>query len=249
MISIPERLGLPEESLKKSFDNFDFNLRCASPGIIMSFDSIKQTCTVQIAISEWIKCNAEEFVNKHGANVGVEEIPILEDVPVVYPIAGDYALTFPVKAGDECLVVFSDTCIDSWYQSGGVGQQMSLRRHDLSDAFAIVGVTSQPRKVSGYSTSGVQLRSLDGTHYVEITSSGLNLVFGSVKIEMSATGIVITGNVTMMNQLDVKQAVIHETTTLMSQAVTMTTTASIGGKDFAGHTHHITGDGDTEDVN
>ena len=204
MISIPERLSLPQEGEKKSFDNFDFNLRCASPGIIMSFDPDTQTATVQIAITERIKCNADEFIAKYGANVASIEIPILPDVPVVYPCAGDFFLTFPVKAGNECLVVFSDACIDAWFQSGGVQDQMSLRRHDLSDAFAIVGVTSQPHKLTGWSTNSVQLRNKNKTNFVELSETELNMTFGANKIKIDASGITITGPVTLNNTLDVK---------------------------------------------
>lgn len=55
------------------------------------------------------------------------DLPILPDVPVVFPGGGGFALTFPVAAGDECLVVFASRCIDAWWQSGGVGEPMEPR--------------------------------------------------------------------------------------------------------------------------
>ena len=69
-------------------------------------------------------------------------------MPVVFPGGGGFALTFPVAAGDECLVVFASRCIDAWWQSGGVGEPMEPRMHDLSDGFALIGVRSQPAHVS-----------------------------------------------------------------------------------------------------
>ncbi|ALD79411.1 Phage-related protein [Citrobacter portucalensis] len=77
-------------------------------------------------------------------------------------------LTFPVNPGDECLLVFSDRCIDFWWQNGGVQEAVDPRQHDLSDAFAIVGPQSQTRKISGISTTTAQFRSDDGSTYFEI---------------------------------------------------------------------------------
>lgn len=185
MISIPERLKVEGEDEKKSFDNFDFNLRCASPGIIESFDSATQTVQVRVAIRERIKINGV---------LEDAEIPLLLDVPLVLPRAGGYILTMPVQAGDECLVIFSDTCIDAWFQSGGVQNQMSLRRHDLSDGFAVLAPWSQPKVLSNYSTDSAQLRNETGDHYIELKSSEMNLVFGSSTIKLSDSGVEINGD-------------------------------------------------------
>lgn len=151
------------------------NLRVASPGIIQSFDPVEQTVTVQLAIRE-----------KRLKNDGTEEwldIPQLVDVPVVFPRAGGYVLTFPVKAGDECLVVFGDACMDAWWQSGGVQNQIDCRRHDLSDGYAILGPWSQPRRISNYSTSSVQLRNESGSAYIELSGDTVNIAGGVINIK------------------------------------------------------------------
>lgn len=151
------------------------NLRVASPGIIQSFDPEEQTVTVQLAIRE-----------KRLKNDGTEEwldIPQLVDVPVVFPRAGGYVLTFPVKAGDECLVVFGDACMDAWWQSGGVQNQIDCRRHDLSDGYAILGPWSQPRRISNYSTSSVQLRNESGSAYIELSGDTVNIAGGVINIK------------------------------------------------------------------
>lgn len=184
MISISERLRIKEEKEKKAFDNFDFNLRCASPGIIQSFDSAKQTVVVQVAITERIKINGTE---------SVEKVPLLVDVPIVIPQIKGYSMTLPIQAGDECLVVFSDTCFDAWYQSGGIQNQMSLRRHDLSDGFAIIGVKSQPNVIPNYSTNSIQIRNNAGDNFFELSQSSIRLVFGASEVKADASGIIITG--------------------------------------------------------
>lgn len=97
---------------------------------------MEQTVRVQPAIREVVT----------GSDYTPVSIPLPEllDVPIVLPRAGDYVITLPVRAGDECLVIFADQCIDAWWQNGGVQNQMERRRHDLSDGFAILGTWSQP---------------------------------------------------------------------------------------------------------
>ena len=93
-------------------------LRVAVPGIIESFDPGEQTVTVRVAIREKVLLDGDEkWV----------DIPLLLDVPIVIPRAGGYCLTLPVQKGDECLVVFGDMCIDAWWQSGGIQNQIDCR--------------------------------------------------------------------------------------------------------------------------
>ena len=90
---------------------------------------------------------------------------------------------------------FGDACIDAWWQNGGVQNQIDIRRHDLSDAFAIPGPWSQPRRVSNYSTNSCQLRNEAGTAYVELSGSTINIVGSAVNI--SASSVTIGGSTTI----------------------------------------------------
>lgn len=241
MISVPERTKAQGEGERKSFDNFDFNLRCASPGIIQSFDATAQTVVVKIAIKERVKCDAESFIAKYGSNVADIEIPLLLDVPICIPCVGDFSITLPVKAGDECLVIFTDTCIDAWWQSGGVQKQMSLRRHDLSDSFAILGVKSQPQKLTGYSTDSLQIRNKDGDKYIELSESAINLILSStVKVNMTSSKIDITAPaVNLIGNVAITGNITNVTgTALFTGKATFVESSSINGKDFITHVHN-----------
>lgn len=130
------------------------------PGIVDSFDPDAITATVQLAIKGVVTGidGKAQFIN----------MPLLVDVPVHFPRGGNCTLTFPVSAGDECLVVFAARCIDSWWQSGGVQVPFEPRIHDLSDGFAFVGFFSQATKISGVSTTSTQLRSSDGSTSIDL---------------------------------------------------------------------------------
>lgn len=131
------------------------------PGIIQSISDDGTFCVVQPAIQAAILDPLK------GTRVDTN-ISQLLDVPIVFPRGGQYTMTFPVKAGDEALVIISSRCIDNWWAHGGVQPQRELRMHDLSDGFALVGPFSQATKISNISTTTVQLRSNDGTLFWEL---------------------------------------------------------------------------------
>ncbi|TKU47850.1 translation initiation factor IF-2 [Citrobacter sp. wls757] len=135
-------------------------IKVAMPGIIQSFDPDTVTAVVQLGI----RC----MQTNNDGTTSTSDYPQLVDVPVIFPRGGGVTLTFPVKPGDECLLIFSDRCIDFWWQNGGVQEAVDPRQHDLSDAFAIVGPQSQAKKISGISTTAAQFRSDDGSTYFEI---------------------------------------------------------------------------------
>lgn len=123
-------------------------IHSALPGFVISYDKSSQTCSVQLAIRE------------RRANQNID-LPILTDVPVFMPCGKGGGMTYPIKSGDECLVVFSDACIDSWFNSGTISNVISVRRHDLSDGFAFVGFRSRKNALTDLPDSTVIENTVD----------------------------------------------------------------------------------------
>lgn len=163
-VSLNSQVGSSEHMSSQLYNTIFSILRVSLPGIVQSFDPVTCTCTVQPAI-------AGQGIDAKG-QVQSAPLPLLTDVPVIFPRGGGCTITFPVKAGDECLVIFSDRCIDFWWQNGGVQEPVDPRQHDLSDAFAIVGPQSQAQKISGISTTSVQVRTDDGSSFIELMQGG-----------------------------------------------------------------------------
>lgn len=159
-----ERYDDSVEAVRAAMDGRLSELWTAMPCIVESFNAEDETVSAQPAIRGRIQQpdGTEELV----------ALPLLVDVPVVFPGGGGFTLTFPVKPGDECLVVFASRCIDAWWQSGGVGDPLETRQHDLSDGFAFVGPRSRARALPGVNTEHVQLRTDDGATYLEIQPGG-----------------------------------------------------------------------------
>lgn len=176
-----------EEFFRMLKDGWSSSLRVAIPGIIQSFDPNTQTVTVQPTIQE-------DVLDPKTLESKPQSLPLLVDVPIIVPRAGGFALTLPIRQGDECIVLFQDFCFDAWWQNGGTkNTQPDKRRHDLSDGVALLAPTSQPKVLSNYSTTSAQLRTEDGSQYIDLSSNGIALK-GNVTVDGTLT---TTGSMTV----------------------------------------------------
>jgi hypothetical protein len=159
--------------------------RVATPAFLVEdMDQATQTVTVQIAIQERVR-------PPQGA-AQWWDLPPIGRVPVVMPGGGGASLTFPLKKGDEGLLIFCDTCFDNWWLNGqnsapiaynqttaaggpgtasGSQQQLAVRRHDFWDCGFLPKMRSQPNLLSNYSASSAQLRMDDGSAIVDIAEN------------------------------------------------------------------------------
>lgn len=235
-VSSQTRSGDLAETFKSERETTKNQIRVALPGIVQSFDPDAVTAVVQPAIRSVETDNDDNRVTKN--------YPLLVDVPVIFPRGGGCTLTFPVKAGDECLVIFADRCIDFWWQNGGVQEPVDDRVHDLSDAFCIVGPQSQAQKISGISTSAAQLRTDDGAAFVEVAAGHAITVQTPGKLtasaqsgaEITAPEIVLNGNVTINGNLSQGMGSSGGTATMLGP-MNVTNDVTAGGKSLMKHTH------------
>lgn len=152
-----------EEALKAMLKGHQATVWTCLPGIIESFDPNKVTAQVQPAIQ-----SKKQAIDGTFTNV---TLPMMQDVPVVFPRGGGFTLTMPVKKGDECVIWISARCIDSWWQSGDVQPPAHPRMHDLSDGFCEVGPSSQVNLPGPVSTSSVQLKGPGNTVLLDVTDT------------------------------------------------------------------------------
>lgn len=104
------------------------NVHTALPAAIISYDFVKQKASVQ------------PLLNKVWTDGTTTPMPVLDNVPVIFPRAGGGSLTFPVVEGDTCLLVFIERSTDLWLTVGGQVSPDDNRKFDLSDAVAILGL-------------------------------------------------------------------------------------------------------------
>ena len=171
------------------------DLHTCLPGAIVSYDATRKTAVCKPGIKRIFR-----------GEMGAVDLPDLVDCPVYFPSGGGFTLSFPVAAGDECLLVFSERAIDMWWQNGikltknGAQLPSEYRTHDLSDAFVFVGISSQAHMPSGLATDAVELRANDGSSKVSIDQSGNVTINAAGSVTVAASGNTnVTGAQVLLN--------------------------------------------------
>ncbi|WP_416778211.1 Gp138 family membrane-puncturing spike protein [Xenorhabdus budapestensis] len=237
MITNFERLNQPETPFLMMQESISSGLYVSIPCIIQSFNADAVTVTAQPAI-RW------KVTDSEGKTESVA-LPLLVDIPVIFPRGGGVTLTFPVQPGDECLVVFADRCIDYWWQNGGVQEPVDPRQHHLSDGFAIVGPQSQARKIGGISTQNAQLRTDDGAAFIELNPGNHNITVktpgkltatADKDTEITSPTIVLNGHVIINGNLSQGMGSNGGEAT-MNGPVRVRNDVTAGGISLMNHTH------------
>lgn len=166
------------------------NLHTALPASIVNYDYTTQ------------KANVQPLLNKFwtDANIGnpppPSQMPIINNVPVIFPRAGGASLTFPVSAGDTCLLLFIERSTDLWKTQGGQVTPDDNRKFDLSDAVAIMGLfpftetssaTNNTDMLLTYAGSKIRIKQ-DGAVVIETATS---IAIGSESVELIQTLITL----------------------------------------------------------
>lgn len=129
------------------------NMRTSVPGHVLSFDPATQMAEVQIGLMLEDRLGAQQ---PRRPNI---------QVPVQFWGAAGGTLECRVDNGTEGVLFFSQECIDSWVDQGGVAVKSEPRRFSINDAYFIPGVRSIPGAISDFSNDGIRLRSNDGSAY------------------------------------------------------------------------------------
>ncbi len=175
--------------LDESFSVFSRFFHCVKIGEIQSFDKQNQTVSVKILYKGINDYNLQERE--------LVDFPVLEQVPVVVLGGGGTYISYPIKKGDDCVLLFNDYELDGWWSSGEARPSEFPRRHDLSDAIAIVGLNSLVSLIKDYSDF-LKIHYSDSSNItvgntIEITNQTINLngnsnVSGNETVSGTVTG-------------------------------------------------------------
>src|SRR6185437_13545712 len=140
-----------EPNLKDVLDLYQkqtmLNLNCHHLGTIQSFDSKKQT--VQVTIN--YKRTYFKFEGQNSKYVSnLVDYPIIADCPLIVLGGGTTRITFPVKKGDQCILLFNDRDIDNWFQGATTSANQTPRLHAFSDAIALIVPNNLNTVISNY---------------------------------------------------------------------------------------------------
>lgn len=115
------------EVFKQALDSFAAEMRVSAPAEVVRYDHKKQLVDVR------------PYHKKKYRDGKTADAPIIYNVPVAFPRAGEAFISLPIGVGHTVMLVFSDRSLEKWLSSGASGEPDDTRKHHVSDAVAIPG--------------------------------------------------------------------------------------------------------------
>lgn len=162
-------------------DDIKAEINCIAIGNVESFDTIDQTCTIQINYVRVITSGTPTgSPNDDDTTRKLVPYPQLVKCPLMILSGGNSYLTFPIVKGDQCVILFNDRDIDTWWNTGvAANPPNSSRLHDLSDALVFVGIRNIATALATYNMNGPQL------------TNGLSFIAVEDAIRLSVDGVTL----------------------------------------------------------
>lgn len=100
-------------------------------GELVTYDSVTGTATIRLMVKRPVGLGLDDGSIEH------EELPLLQDVPVLWPRSkAGWLMHFPLAPGDGMTVYFTEDSIAGWRENGQEGIPGDRRRHSLGSCYA-----------------------------------------------------------------------------------------------------------------
>lgn len=194
------------EIIADAIDDRMIDLHTSLPAAIQTYDSATQTATVELQL--------QRLLEKEDGTLTAEELPVLQNVKVVFTRTAKFFSSFPIEPGDTGDVIFSEASIGQWRASDSASAPDDTGRHTLSGAKFYPGLSKDSEALVDDLSKAVwgriggakvtidendEIEINDGTTSIILDGSGaVNIDNGSGTIAMDAAGQVdINGNFTV----------------------------------------------------
>jgi len=132
-------------------------MKVAIPATVVAYNPTLQSVTVKPTVMG-------RYQDVETGGLVPFPLPTIANVPVAFPSATGFAITWPLTPGDTVFLVCADRSIDEW-KSTGLPENLPLhtRRFDLTDAVAIPGLRpfTSPIPATGWSADALVIEGLD----------------------------------------------------------------------------------------
>ena len=196
------RIGNKSINKELDFMKMMFKMNTTIPAIVDEFNASTQRVAAIPAIQF-------KHINPDGT-VEYLNYPKITNIPLAIQRGNGVLITYPIKKGDVCTLIFSQRSIDNFLLEGNIQKPYEgenpltsvVRCMDMTDALCFPGVITNKEFISNYSTSAVELRNSSGNTKVSVSSNSLTLKQGSATLTMSGGNITMSATSIILNGKD-----------------------------------------------
>ena len=157
--------GVDDDAYGQKAQDERVDTHVSLPAEIVKVDYAKQTAELKVL---WKPRFGDKEV----------EFPNLLEVPFDQPRGAGFALTLPIKAGDQGVVRFSGRDQDNWYLDDGPQTLNSDRMNSFSDGVFYPGLHSQKKAMQAYDGDNLFVGTDDHKNGYRVTPGGTIAIEG-----------------------------------------------------------------------
>lgn len=219
------------DSVDFILEQFKKGMNTSLPAIVQSYDSSTKRTTVLPAIKRLFTDGTSQ------------SLPILVDVPIIFPSAGGFTITMPISKGDTVLLMFTQRGITNFKQQFTESMPTNSLMA-IHDAVAIVGFGAL--SITPASSSGCTMQNNAGSNAIIVESGKVEIKKGSntVVIDDSQLQATIQGATLTLNSSALISSVpvmAPSFSGLSGEVANMTSGINMAGQDITGANNVVAG--------
>lgn len=148
------------------------------PGVIQSYDDSSKRAQVLPALQRTFTDGT------------TSSLPVLVDVPIIFPSGGGFTITMPITKGDAVLLLFSQRGITEFKKTFNESLPDIDSLLSIQDAIAIPGFGAL--SISPNLTDGANMQTEDGTNSISVNNDKAELKIGANTLDIDDTAMTAT---------------------------------------------------------
>ena len=166
------------EALERVLKGGRRSLHTSFPAKVLAYDVAAQTVDLEPQLMR-------ELEDDEGA-LEYETLPTLYDVPVQWPRAGGFVVTFPVKPGDFVEVQCAEQSTLRWREKGAVSEPGISQPHGLNGCIAKPGWYPDTKRLTVVNTTDLVIGKEDGSSTIRVKPDGAVVLGGEPGAQLVA---------------------------------------------------------------
>jgi hypothetical protein len=176
------------EIIRRAIASYVNDIHVSIPGQVQAYDSSTQTVDVLPMVRRPLPTLEGETV--------YEDLPVLPGMRVSFQRAGEFSITFPLKPGDEGMIMIAGWDFSAWMASGQVSDPLDLRNHHPNHSFFLPGVCSDKSTIKPdpgtdalvIAGPDVRLGALSASDAVALAGAAFDFIKGVINAGAPAAG-------------------------------------------------------------